>query len=149
MICTPKVHKPKISHAESVQVFTKKNNNHDKFTSSPHAAHPDVITNNPQVQKNKFLDETSIGEIYVENSRTESRKIKTKKKNHDYPKIHLKQPEFDTAFSARSSSAKYKQKNGTILCLRDSPGSIRPINENHITLEQHKLQELCLREISH
>ncbi len=58
MMCTPKVHKPKISHTESVPVFTKNNNNHDKLTSSPHAAHPDVITYNPQVQKCKFLDDT-------------------------------------------------------------------------------------------
>ena len=33
--------------------------------------------------------------------------------------------------------------------MKDPPNSTRQINENHITIEQHKLQELCLREISH
>ena len=149
MICTPKLHKPKSSYIKSVPVLTKHHHNHDKTISNPRAAHPDVIPHKPQVQKNIFLDETSIGEIYIKNSRTESRKNKSPKKNHDYPKINNKQPDFETAFSARSSGTKYKHKNGTTTCLKDSPNFIRPINENHITLEQHKLQELCLREISH
>ena len=88
----------------------------------------------------KFM--LKIQELNLEKSRPHT------KKNHDYPKIHPKQPDFDTAFSARSSGAKYKHKYDTTTYLKDSPSSIRPINENHITLEQQKSQKLCLREIS-
>ena len=40
-------------------------------------------------------------------------------------------------------------KNGTKICSQESLDLARSINENHIALEQHKIQELCLREFSH
>ena len=54
MICTPKVHKPKISHKKSVPIFTKKHNNHDKIMKSPRAAHPNVIPHKHKYRKINF-----------------------------------------------------------------------------------------------
>ena len=83
------------------------------------------------------------------NSRTEPRKNKTSRNNNDYNKNELKHPDIEIAYSARSSGAIYRHKNGVTIDSKNCRDSIRPINDNHFTLEQHKIQELCLREISH
>ena len=83
----------------------------------------------------KFLDETSIGEIYDEESRTEPRENSTTTRKKEHPEVEI-------AYSARSFGIKYKYKNGTKICSQDSLDSVRSINENNITLEQHKIQEL-------
>lgn len=49
----------------------------------------------------------------------------------------------------RSSSTTCKHKNGLAISSKDCSNLTRPINDNHITSEQHKIEELCLREISH
>ena len=84
----------------------------------------------------------SIGEIYDDESRTEPRENSTTPRKKEYPEVEI-------AYSSRSSGTKYKYKNGTKICSQDSLDAVRSINENNIILEQHKIQELCLREISH
>ena len=51
-------------------------------------------------------------------------------------------------YSARSSGATCKHKNGFTICSQENSYLVRSINKKYITLEQHKTQELCLREIS-
>ena len=130
---------PTVQQEQSVPSQDKKQKDITKKQEKARAIKFDVKKEN---QKNEFLDETSIGEIYDEESRTEPHNDSTKS-------TKLKHSRIETAFSARSSGTKYKYKNGTKICSQDSLNSVRKINDNNITMEQHKIQELCLREISH
>ena len=60
------------------------------------------------MQKNKCLDETSIGEIYIEGSRTEPQINNTLGKNEDYYKNTKDHSDIEIAYSARSSGTIYK-----------------------------------------
>ena len=149
MKCTYQPHKPKFNHMVSVHTNIKDHHNHAQKMSSPSAAQPDVKTHVPKVQESEFTDETSIGEIYIQSSRTEAQDKKVPRDKHDSPRKLSRKSDFEIAYSARSSNIKYKNKNGFMTSSQNPPSTIRPINDNHVTLEQHKLQELCLREISH
>ena len=130
---------PTVQQEQSVPSQEKKQKDITKKQEKARANKFDVKKEN---KKNEFLDETSIGEIYDEKSRTETH-------NDSTGSTKLKHSRIETAFSARSSGTKYKYKNGTKICSQDSLNSVRRINDNNITMEQHKIQELCLREISH
>ena len=133
----------KTHHQDSAAIIIKECNQDTHSTTWCHHT-------KKQVQKHKFLDDTSIGEIYIKNSRIEHWENKTWKENNDYYKHELKQPDIEMTYSARSSSTTpYKHKSGLTVCTKNCSNSIRPINDNHIALEQYEIQELCLREISH
>ena len=149
MKCTLQPHKPKFNQMVSVHTNIKDHHNHVKKTSNPRAAQPDVKTHISKVQESEFLDETSIGEIYIQSSRTEAQDKKVPRDKHDSSRKSSRKSDFEIAYSAKSSNIKYKNKDGFMTSSKDPPSTIRPINDNHVTLEQHKLQELCLREISH
>ena len=57
--------------------------------------------------------------------------------------------EGEISYPVRSSGTTYKHINGIKIYSQESLDLVRSINEDHITLEQHKIQEFCLREISH
>lgn len=75
--------------------------------------------------ENKCLEETSVGEIYIENSRTEPQKIKTSKENNDYYKNEVKQPDIEMSYSAIFSGTTYKHKNSLTMCSQDCLNSVK------------------------
>ena len=90
MITQPTVHQGK-----SVPSQDKKHNDITKKPEKARATKIDVKEN----QKNEFLDETSIGEIYDDESRTEPCIDSTASTKIEYPEVEI-------AFSARSSGTK-------------------------------------------
>ena len=97
MITNPSEHQEK-----SVPNKNKKHNDNTRNSNKARATRFDV----KKPQKNEFLDEISIGEIYDEESRTEPRENSTATRKIEYPKVEI-------AYSAKSSGNKYKYKNGT------------------------------------
>ena len=91
---TTNMQRCKKSYQSSEPIFTKKSNHTKKITKSC-TIQPDVTTQKLQVQKDKFLDETSIGKIYIRNSRTEPRKNKTSRENNDYNKNDFRHPDIE------------------------------------------------------
>ena len=73
-------------------------------------------------------------------SRIDSCKDSTIPRKKEYPEVEI-------AYSARSSGTKYKYINGIKICSQEGLDLVRLVNKNHITLEQHEIQELCLKKI--
>ena len=74
--------------------------------------------------------------MYIEESRTEPWRNNTPGKNKDYYKNTKDHLDIEIASVLHI-------KNGFEICSQESLDSVRSINDNLITLEQHKMQELC------